>query len=1350
MWNSLATAFRRPPGGFISTVLGLVLLVSLVLLWLLGTERGRVSLTEFAVEMAGRFLPEYQIQVGEIGSDHWGAWYFSSLQVDYREEALVRARDLALDIDLFALSFKRINIETVDAAELFFDFDVLNRIIEAAPEAEDKPEDAGPISLPSMRLGSLRLGRLELNHAQVPDLPVLSLSADGRYLWRDEPAQLDFAVRELDGADLNITLTVKALEEDRYRIELAAGEKAGGFVGRRLLLPQGQALDVRGSILVQQLRQDRLKVEIEAFRAPLVGHQLSLNGFSEIELSPWKVSTEGIHLQVDESRHRISGNASAENVDAEIKLNKLPVDISRPWQEFVTGGWLSADLSVRGPLSSPSSLPSVSGVLDLNSNFRFSAESPAEPVRLQGRVQTHDQVIHIESATLSYADARLDAEGSVDIEGEALDLRGEILHMDLDKIRRLLAILPGTGDVEIPADLQGEISELKVAVKGPWKNPALQGSLDANPIYRQLDSRLTAEVAGDLEELEVPEFRLRSETLDISGGGSIAIAAESLQLQLDLQAQGFRPGQALEIAAAEGTVIDLDAKVGVSGPWANPELDARIRSGGSYQHYRYSLNGGAAGNLDKITLEQLRLQLFTGEQGGQLDPQQPPPHQLTPQQVSGAQSLLPDKEAGQTAEKGVLPQSQPGQQAAPQQSPDPVEALAQEARQLGRRGAAWLELDGIIEPKAQRANGRVAGRNIPLSLTELAGVELPPSLTGEISIDGEFSGPFNKPKARANVLALGKFRGEPWQLQGDTAYGNGSVELSGVELLWAGRNRLSAEGSLNPEKLDLDVRGQAWLADVDSNLPADFAEHGYLELSATAAGSPQHPQLEGKINLTSKGPGLVRERVQTVPLRLQLEWHTEGRDLTASLSAHHGSRQAIDANARLVVAPILEQVFAERAEGEETPPLPLQLSSSGSADLSAVAEFIDPEIHAMRGQLDFSVDAGGTFDSPDLNGRLQLQNGDYEHRPSSTRLRRIDLLAQFTPDEWRIERARAEDGEKGSISLGGAAHFVPGAEPLLDFQLEANKMHLLSTPAVRGAISGDLALTGTTRNAALEGKLTLRPLSVQIEQLIGSSVPEIDVVEVQVDGPQAEQAPPLMENMALNVQVVVDKQSRVRGLGLDSQLRGAVDIQGTAASPDASGELRIVRGSFDLLGKKFELQEGLVQFENSEAAIYVKGLHEYSEGDITAEISGTTDDLDVTFSSNPAAAQDEIFAQLLFGKSLSDISPLQAVRMVSVVRSLQSGGSVFDPVAKTRELLGVDTLDIEQEDTDEGDQYALSLGKYITNRIYIELQRSTDPLNPWQAEMEIELRRSLNLEVKSAQEGESGAGSVELQWKKDY
>ena len=1327
MWKSLGTlvaGYARALGSIFqslwhslsgrgSLLFSLFFVMLLAGLFFVGTEPGRVSLTRGAFHLSERLLPDLHIRAGELGSARLGHWSFSSLAIEYNEESLLQAREVVIDVRLGELTRKRINIEQLTAAELRFDNDILTQLLQAGSDAvapeEEVAEPSGPLSLPAIRVGRLRIDRLQVVDSRVADLPVFSLNLDGRYDWPGEVTGIRLDLKGLDGADLQLALSGDELDSGRFSLQLNVREKPGGFAGNYLQLPSGQALDARAKIEVWRPDENQLRLELRELALPLVAHQFSLSGGASLQLSPWQVSSDGLLLQVDDTRHQISGSVSDDSLAADIQFNRLPIAISQPWQDFLVGGWLTADLSVGGSLASPR----VQGIVDLRSHFR------EQPLVLQGRVQTRGQVIELPSASLEYVDTRLNASGSVDIAAESLDLKGEIVQLTVDDIRRLLAVLPGTEAIEIPEDLQGSVERLQAEAKGPWKNPQLLVNLEASPEYRQLAARLSARVQGDLRQLELPEFSLESDNLDISGAGTVSLEKESLQLQLDVSADNFRPGEQLGLVAAEDLALDLEAAVGVSGPWKNPQIDSRIRSEGVYREYRYRLNGAAAGDLQKIVLDRMRLELDVDAarpEGGE--------------QLRGPQSLITRRRRDRDP--------------ATRQSAARVGALAEEARQLGQQGSAWLEVSGEIEPQAARARGTVAARNIPISLAELAGIDLPPSLEGQLSIDGDFSGPFTKPEASANVLATGRFRSEPWHLQGDVGYGSGLLQLSQVELVWAGRNQLSADGSLNQNQLDLEIRGRGRLIDLDLGLPADVAERGEVTLWATASGSPQQPNLEGALELSGTAAGAQQ------PLQLKLDWRTEGDYLRALLGAQHANRQAIDARVELAIAPILEQIFAQRPAGAEAPPLPLQLDSSGTADLSVVAEFIDPEIHAMRGQLNFTVNADGTFAEPNLEGQIRLEGGRYEHRPSNTRLRNIEFLARLTPSEWRIERARADDGEKGTISLAGAMSLVPGAAPVLDFQLNAKRAQLLNSPAVRGAFSGTLALTGTAEDALLEGRLTLRPLTVQVEQMFGSSVPEIEVVEVEVDGPQTERARPLLDKIALAVEVVLDQQSYVRGLGLDSELRGNVDVTGTAAKPSASGTLRIVRGKFDLLGKRFDLQEGVVQFENSEAAIYVKGKYEYSEGEIIAEISGTSDDLDVNFSSTPAAAQDEIFAQLLFGKSMSDISPLQAVRLVTVIRTLQSGGSAFDPVARTRELLGVDTLDVQTEDTEEGDQYSLSLGKYITNRIYIELLRSTDPLTPWRAKMQIELGRNLNLQFKSADESESGAGSVELQWKNDY
>lgn len=1312
--------FSRPRAPRLAVFVATLVLPFLMVILLLGSQSGREALTRGGVTIANYVLPDLEISADGVRSETLGHWAFDHFLVRYKERPMVEGTGLTLDLDIWRLRHNQIHIPELSAESLLLNNDLLKEYLQQVSQKKDAEVEQKEASrVPAIWVEKLNVQRFHLIDSSLKDLPIVAINGQGNYRWPEKESVLTLDISEQQGKKMHLRLNGKMQGENKYRLSLSADEKAGGFLGHRLYLPAGERLDATGKFLLNRLNENQLKISVEQFSLPLVQHRFGLAGSAEVALSPWSVATDDLTLIVDDSRHAVRGTINGETMALQVQLNKLPVAISQPWQAYLKGGWVTANLKVAGPLK----LPSADGTIELKSSYQ------QQPLHFTGEVETVKEVIHIRSARVKFTKAQLDASGSIDIGGKSLDLKGLVEQLPLADIRKTLAALKETRDIEIPPDLDGTIERLQASVSGPWSHPDLSLQLTSSVQYRSFETQLSGHAEGDLKKIAICDLHLQGEGLRVSGSGEVNIESKALQFQLDVAARGLQPAEQFGVPVDPGIKVNLDAVVSLNGPWENPEMSARLASDGGYRGYRYRLRGGTAGNAEKLTFDRLRLDLYSGSVGA-----------APAKGLYGAQSLLPDK---------VI---EPGQDYPLEQSRERVvgtAALAEDAEQARLRGNAWLELNGVVELKAQRANGSVAGRNIPVGLAELVGVQLPATLKGELSLDGQFSGPFQSPEASANILGLGAFRGEPWHVQGDVSYGKAQVMLSQVKLLWAGRNQITADGSLSAQSLDLEVQAQAVLADFEDWLSADISDTGKLSLWATARGTPKNPNLAGELKVTGHAPALRDDALVQSPLTLLLDWKTHSGDLTFNLDASHGSRKAASGQATLAVTPMLEQLFNDKPAGE-SPPLPVDLKASGNADLAALGAFFDPEIHTMRGSLAFNLSAKGTSKAPNMRGKLQLRKGYYEHRPSNTRLRNIVFVSELTPQAWKIIEASARDRDRGRVELKGAMNFRESEPAGLNFSLTARNARLLNMPGAKGAFSGELQLSGNTGDALLAGTLNLRPLAVQVEQFIGSSVPEIDVIEVQVDGGEHKQGVSLMENIHLAVDVVLDQQSFVRGLGLDSELKGEVDIAGTAADPQASGTLTIVRGKFDLLGKKFDLEEGQVQFENNVAAIYVKGVHTYSEGEITAEISGTTDDPKIEFSSNPAAAQDEIFAQLLFGKSLTDISPLQAIRLVSVVRTLQTGGAGFDPLASTRDLVGLDTLDLESEATDDGDQYALSLGKYITSRIYLELQRSTDPLNPWRAEMQIELRKNLRLDIKSSDNSESGAGSVELQWKKDY
>jgi len=60
----------------------------------------------------------------------------------------------------------------------------------------------------------------------------------------------------------------------------------------------------------------------------------------------------------------------------------------------------------------------------------------------------------------------------------------------------------------------------------------------------------------------------------------------------------------------------------------------------------------------------------------------------------------------------------------------------------------------------------------------------------------------------------------------------------------------------------------------------------------------------------------------------------------------------------------------------------------------------------------------------------------------------------------------------------------------------------------------------------------------------------------------------------------------------------------------------------------------------------------------------------------------------------------------------------------------------------------IGVGKYINERVYLEVQKTPDPSQPWQGNITIDLLPNLKLESSTG--GTSGVPGAALKWKNDY
>src|SRR5690606_25104486 len=220
-----------------------------------------------------------------------------------------------------------------------------------------------------------------------------------------------------------------------------------------------------------------------------------------------------------------------------------------------------------------------------------------------------------------------------------------------------------------------------------------------------------------------------------------------------------------------------------------------------------------------------------------------------------------------------------------------------------------------------------------------------------------------------------------------------------------------------------------------------------------------------------------------------------------------------------------------------------------------------------------------------------------------------------------------------------------------------------------------------------------------------------------------------------------DGAVRVVGRGLDVRMNLNARIRGTLNRPVLTGTARVVRGDYEFAGKRFIFDpSGSVTLSTRADRIRLNLRAVREDPALTAEIrvTGTAAQPIIALTSSPALPQDEILSQVLFGRSASQLSALEAAQLASGVASLAGGGG-FDILGNLAEFAGLDRLSFG------GDASAMTVagGKYLTDDVYFEVIGGGEG----GAAVQVEWQARRNIAVTSRVDGQ-GEASLAVRWRR--
>ncbi len=430
-------------------------------------------------------------------------------------------------------------------------------------------------------------------------------------------------------------------------------------------------------------------------------------------------------------------------------------------------------------------------------------------------------------------------------------------------------------------------------------------------------------------------------------------------------------------------------------------------------------------------------------------------------------------------------------------------------------------------------------------------------------------------------------------------------------------------------------------------------------------------------------------------------------------------------------------------------------SLTGAVGPRAIAELAALFDARLTARLTADMKITGPVGDPSMNGRLQVSQGRYEDSTTGAVLRDLAvLIASDGTERARID-VTARDEDEGRLVGRGTVDLSAGiARPSAKARLELASMHVVQLDEATARVSGVLDFDADADAARLSGTLRTDKLSVEIPKRLPVEITELAVIEdnAALLGRDArktaeEPAGPIVD---LDVVVEVPGPAFVRSKEMKTEWRGRIKLGGTSVVPAVGGGLELMRGDFKALGVRIVASEGRLRFDPSPDArhtIDLRGQIKRDAIDVTVIIAGPLSKLAVRLESQPPLPEDEIVAFILFGSSVSTLTPLQAVQLAAAVASLASPRSASDPLAWFRDSTGLDRIDILSRSAPEDQsQYMLSAGKYVREGVFVSVAQ---PLGLGASEVAVELEVTDHLTVKSSV-GADSRGSVGAAWTLDY
>jgi translocation and assembly module TamB len=427
-------------------------------------------------------------------------------------------------------------------------------------------------------------------------------------------------------------------------------------------------------------------------------------------------------------------------------------------------------------------------------------------------------------------------------------------------------------------------------------------------------------------------------------------------------------------------------------------------------------------------------------------------------------------------------------------------------------------------------------------------------------------------------------------------------------------------------------------------------------------------------------------------------------------------------------------------------PASLDLAFSGKVPFSFLTRRLAAQGLALTGGADVSLTVTGAALAPTVAGSVRAAGARFVDSRSGIAV--TDLSADIGVGGGRatVRSLAGNLSTGGRVSAGGTVGIDAGSGFPADLTLRIVDGRYTDGRIVTATLGGELTLKGPLVSApTLAGTVNLGRTVITIPERLPGSLAALDVqhrnasqaVVSQQEAIRPAEAGGGGGGLFLDVTVNAPQQIFVQGRGLDAELGGSLRLTGSSAAPQAVGQFAMRRGRLSLLGRRLDFTSGTLGFSGS-LVPYLDLAAETKTSDATVSIlvTGPATDPEFSFSSTPSLPEDEVLARLVFGRSMSNLSPLQIAQLADAAAQIAGVGGPTSLLETLRSKTGIDDIDVK---TDAEGNAAVSAGKYLNDRTYVTIEKG-EKAGSGKATIDLDVGRGLKLRGEAGEDGKAKGG----------